>query len=572
MRVRFLNHEMSSVHAAAFLLGAAGLLSRLAGVVRDRLLASHFGAGRELDIYYAAFQIPDFMSVIFLLGAGSAAILPVFQEYLGRDRIKASRLISQVSTLFLLGALVFVGLAFFLAPWLVYIIVPGFSSADISLTVTLMRIMLLSPILFGLSSIFSAVIQSFERFISYALAPILYNLGIIVGILWFVPAWGVIGLAGGVVLGALLHVAIQYRSLVSLGFSPRLVWGPIDAGVKKIIALSAPRVLSLSFTQLTVVALIGLASLLASGSISIFQFSQNLYFVPVGIFGVSYSVALFPRLSSAYIERNGQRFFHEFFLGLRSILFWIIPSVALFFVLRMEIVRVVLGSRAFSWEDTQLTAACLGLLAFAMVAASLMPHLVKSFYALENTRVPLAVDMGGSVITVGLAFMFTKLISHSASFRSMLTALLHVSHVPHPEVLGIALGFSLGLAANVLLLYIVLVPFAGSVFGKREPARPNGHSGGRFPALPLLKIVAASLIAGVAAYAVRAVFPGVTPYDPVILILMRALFAGVAGLIAYFGMLLLLKSEDMEMVRASMHKRFLRLGMLPKSWNNDHLR
>ena len=252
MRLRLLNHEMSSVHAAAFLLGAAGLFSRLVGVVRDRLLASHFGAGRELDIYYAAFQIPDLMSVVFLLGAGSAAILPVFQEYLAGDRASARRLISQISTLFLFGALGSVALVFMLAPWLVRLAVPGFSPADQALTVTLMRIMLCSPVLFGLSSIFSAVIQSFERFLAYAAAPIFYNLGIIAGILFFAPTWGVAGLAAGVALGAGLHMAIQYVSLSSLGFAPRLAVRPIDRGLKKIVALSAPRVLSLSFTQLTV--------------------------------------------------------------------------------------------------------------------------------------------------------------------------------------------------------------------------------------------------------------------------------------------------------------------------------
>lgn len=548
MNVRFLNHEMSSVHAAAFLLGAAGLFSRLVGVVRDRLLASHFGAGRELDIYYAAFQIPDLMSVVFLLGAGSAAILPVFQEYLARDHASARRLISQISTLFLFGALGGVALVFMLAPWLVRLAVPGFSPADQALTVTLMRIMLCSPVLFGLSSIFSAVIQSFERFLAYAAAPIFYNLGIIAGILFFAPTWGVAGLAAGVALGAGLHMAIQYVSLSSLGFAPRLAVRPIDRGLKKIVALSAPRVLSLSFTQLTVLALTALASLLPSGSISVFQFSQNLYFVPVGVFGVSYSVALFPRLSAAYIERNPDRFFQEFFLGIRSILFWTVPSAMLFFVLRIEIVRVVLGSRAFTWENMQLTAACLGMLAIAIIAASLMPHIVKSFYALENTRVPLLVDMGGSIVSVVLAFVFTKLIS--------------------PPVLGIALGFSLGLALNTLLLYIVLMPFAKRVFGKGESFSPYGRSAvGR----PVLKIVAASLVAGIAAYAVRISFPEVGPYGSAIPVLAHGLLAGTVGLLVYAGLLTLLKSEDVNILRLSMQKRFFRLGILPKGWNGDHL-
>ncbi len=560
MRIRLLNHEMSSVHAAAFLLGAAGLFSRLVGVARDRLLASRFGAGRELDIYYAAFQIPDLLSVVFLLGAGSAAILPVFQEYVARDRARARLLISRISTLFVLGALGGVALVFMLAPRLVQLTVPGFSPTERALTVTLMRIMLCSPVLFGLSGIFSAVIQSFERFFSYALAPILYNLGIIAGIIFFAPRWGIMGLALGVALGAGLHMAIQFISLVSLGFAPRFTLGPVDEGMKKIIALSAPRVLSLSFTQLTVVALIGLASLLSSGSITIFQFAQNLYFVPVGVFGVSYSVALFPRLSAARIRRDGSRFFQEFFLGLRSILFWVLPSAALFLVLRVEIVQVVLGGRAFSQEDIRLTAACLGLLAIAIIAASIMPHLVKSFYALENTRVPLVVDIGGSVISIALAFAFTTLISHSASFMRALTFLLHVSDIAHPEVLGIALGFSLGLALNAFFLYIMLVPFAGRMFGKQE----------RLSFAPVLKIAAASLVAGAAAWAVRLRFSETIASASTSSVLAYGVFAGVVGLLVYFGLLTLLKSEDVDMIRSGMQRRFLRLGILPKNWNGDH--
>lgn len=551
MRIRLLNREMSSVHAAALLLGAAGLLSRLFGLVRDRLLASHFGVGRELDIYYAAFQIPDFMSVVFLLGAGTAAILPVFQEYLARDRAKAQQLISQLSTLFLLGALGCGALVFLLAPWLARFAVPGFSAADQALTVTLMRIMLFSPVMFGLSSIFSAVIQSFERFIAYALAPILYNLGIIAGILFFVPALGIAGLALGVVLGAGLHAALQYASLAALGFSPRFSFAPIDRGMRKIIALSFPRVISLSFTQLTVVALTGLASLLAVGSISVFQFAQNLYFVPVGLFGISYSVALFPRLNAAYLGRDGGLFFQEFFLGLRAILFWTIPSAALFLILRVEIVRVVLGGRAFSWENTQLTAACLGLLTIAIIAASLMPHLVKSFYALENTRVPLFVDIGGSLVSVTLAFAFTKLISHSIFFTSMLTALLRVPGIAHPEVLGITLGFSLGLAINVFLLYITLMPFAAGVFGKGE----------RFPIIPILKIVVAALVAGAAAYAVAAAFFETVPSTPAFSVFIHGLVVGAVGVVVYVGILLLFKSEDVGALRLRLSSRQMRSTM-----------
>ena len=208
-RLLKLNGSISSVHAAALLIGSAGLVSRLLGMFRNRLLAAHFGAGRELDIYFAAFQIPDFVATLFLLGAGSAAILPVFQEYMHENKQRAYDLISSLQTSFLLASAVVAGIVFFFVPALLGIIVPGFSGVDLDMTIMLTRIMLLSPIFLGLSSILSAVVQSYQRFLAYALAPIFYNLGIIVGIIFFVPRFGIMGLGMGVALGAILHWIIQ---------------------------------------------------------------------------------------------------------------------------------------------------------------------------------------------------------------------------------------------------------------------------------------------------------------------------------------------------------------------------
>ena len=217
-RLNFLNYEILNIHAAALVLGAAGLLSRLVGVLRNRLLFAEFGAGRELDIYYAAFQIPDFMAVLFLLGAASAAVLPIFQEYLTTDKKKAQEFIAALAGLFFLGSAAAALAAFFTAPFAVRFVAPGFSPQEQAFTATLARIMLLSPILFGLSGIFSVVVQSYRLFFVYALAPILYNLGIILGIVLLVPIFGVPGLGMGVVLGAAAHFGLQLGAAASRGF------------------------------------------------------------------------------------------------------------------------------------------------------------------------------------------------------------------------------------------------------------------------------------------------------------------------------------------------------------------
>ncbi len=569
-RFTFLNHGISSIHAAALLLGAAGFLSRLLGMLRDRLLTAKFGAGRELDIYYAAFQIPDFLSVVFLLGAASSAILPIFQEYRKQDHAKAHELIATLFVLFVAAGMVIAAVTFAIAPALMHYLLPGFSPEDRALAASLTRVMLVVPILFGISSILSSVAESFHRFWAYALAPLFYNLGIIVGIIFFVPSLGMWGLGMGVVLGAFLHFLTQVRVVRDLGFSPvkmiGLVWREymrgrmlLNAGVIRVIALSFPRVISVSLSQLTLMALIAFGSTLASGSIAVFTLAQNLYFVPIGIFGVSYTVALFPRMSRAYIDRDGDRFFDELFIGIRSILFWIIPSAALFLVLRAHIVRVALGAGAFSWEDTRLTAAVLAAMLLALVCASVVSLCVKGFYALENTWLPLVTNICGSLVSLIGAWWLVRLISSRSPAAEALLALFRIQDIAEPEVLGLALGFALGLVVNIIPLYMTLAWLA----------RKKMRSRMRFPFVSLAKILIAALVAAGVAYIVRASFSSTLPLITFMQVLLQGMAAGVVGMVVYFVILIALRSEDVYSFGESFGRRLFKIGTLPKMWSGD---
>lgn len=561
MKFSFLNNEITSIHSAALLLGAAGLLSRILGVFRDRLLAGQFGAGRELDIYYAAFQIPDFMSVVFLIGAGSAAILPVFQDHLAKDKNEARRLISELTTLFLAASIGLGVIIFLTAPLLLSLVVPGFSESERALAATLTRIMILSPILLGMSSIFSSVIQSFQRFLAYALAPILYNIGIILGIVVFLPLWGLAGLAAGVVLGALFHVGIQFQAIGELGFRPSFVAlrSNLSSGVRSVMRLSFPRVVSVSITHLTILVLTAIGSTLVAGSIAVFQLAQNLFFVPIGIFGVSYAVAVFPRMHRAYIIRDAELFFHELFLGIRTILFWIVPSAIIFLVLRAHIVRVALGAGAFSWEDTRLSAAVLAILALAMWAEGIASLLIKGYYSLENTWKPLVINVVASMGAVALAFITTRLLASSSSFTWFLTYLFRIPDLPHPEVLGLALGYGIGISLNILFLYRSLKKLSQTTFGIDRP----------FPLPALAKIVAAALLGGAAAYGVRTSFSETLPLITFLQVLGQGVLAGATGFGVYFGTLYLLKSEEMLSLINAFGRRLFKIGILPSHWDGD---
>ncbi|MFY9462744.1 MAG: lipid II flippase MurJ [Candidatus Sungiibacteriota bacterium] len=572
-RMNFLQNEIASVHIAALILGAAGLASRILGMVRDRLLAAHFGAGRELDIYNAAFNIPDFMATLFLLGGATAAILPMFQEYAGRDRIKARQFIAALAVLFLIGSTAAALAAFFVAPFAMRFIVPGFSPADQASTLTLTRMMLLAPVLLGLSGIFSVVVQSSKRFFIYALAPIFYNLGIILGIIVLAPVMGIAGVAVGVVIGAALHMGLQAGSAITLGpglvrdffqtignMRERLVM--LGGDVAGVVLIAGPRVLAVSLAQLTLVALDAIGSTLAPGSVAMLGFAQNLYFVPVGIFGVSYATAIFPRLVSAAASRENGDFFRELAGGIRSILFWVAPAAALCIVLRAHIVRVALGAGAFSWEDTRIVAAVLAALALAMIAGSVQTLLTRAFYALGNTWIPLAVNAAASLISIALAVFFIRALALPTLFGQWIVMVFRVADIPHPEVVAIGLGFAAGLIFDAVMLYVLLVRCARKQLGGFSPG----------VAVEGVKIIGAAVIAGAVAYLVRANFSDALPLITWTRVFIEGTAAAAAGFAAYVGVLALIGNEDVSLLRRAIARRLFSLRMLPPYWDGDEIK
>lgn len=556
---RFLNNELASIHSAALLLGLAGFLSKILGVLRDRMLAGTFGAGRELDVYYAAFQMPDFMYTLFLLGAGSAAILPVFQKFLMEDKNSARNLISGLSSFFLAGSALAALIAFVLAGYLMKIVAPGFSEEKISDAVLLTRIMLLSPILLGLSGIFSSVSQSFRRFFPYAVAPILYNLGIISGIAFFVPRWGLKGLAFGVILGAFLHFILHFYSVSQLQFRPGFKFREVFPGVRRVLVLSLPRVMGLSLSQLTFMALIALGSVLSEGSISSMNLAYNLFVMPVGVFGVSYAIALFPRLSEAFLKKDGEYFLKEFNLGITTILFWTIPLSLLLIILRAHIVRAALGTGVFSWEDTRLTAALLGAFSFSLFIFSLLTLLIRGFYALGSTWSPLRINIAGFLVAVGSGYFFIKLLASPGFFSKILGDIFRIGDLPNFQVLGLALGFALGQALEGILLYLNLRNLAEKKLGVKI----------NLPWKKLSRILVSSGVAGVFGYTLRVSFSETISLETFFAVLGEGLAVGLVFFAIYFFALYLLKSEEVLAMYSAFKKKMFKIKILPKEWNGQ---
>lgn len=302
-----LNSRIKGITAAAIVIGAAYLASKFLGLYRDHLLAGTFGAGNELDAYYAAFRIPDLVYYLVVLGAVSAGLIPVFVDYLQKEKEEAWYLINNLINIMSLVLIAVCSLLIIAAPWLMKLIVPGFINEvtiianeeinKLDLTVQLTRIMFLSPILLGLSAIFGGVIQSFRRFFIFAFAPILYNFGIIIGVIVFYPVFGLLGLAWGVVLGALLHFIAQYFSARSCGFKYQFVFDYKFKGIKRILKVMLPRTLGLALNQLNILLMTIIGSTLAIGSIAVYNLAQNIWSFPLSVFGISFVTASFPKLS-----------------------------------------------------------------------------------------------------------------------------------------------------------------------------------------------------------------------------------------------------------------------------------
>ncbi len=446
-----LHHRSSGVNHAALVLAIASIASGLLGLVRDRLLASHFGASRALDIYYASFRVPDFIFTLMLFLVATTACIPLYLEHKNRSNKEARDFFDSIFTFFCFAALCIIVAAFFIMPYLLPLVAPGFDDASWATMLTLSRIMLLSPLLLGISSLVSSIIQAERRFVAFALAPIFYNVGIIVGIVWFVPRMELLGLALGVVLGGVLHLLIQLPALRSIFYLPRLRF-TLNSHPLRMVKLSFPRALSLSLNQMSLLVLTALGSTLGAGSIAVFNLSYNLAVLPIMIIGLSYSIAAFPGLTERAIHKKDDEFYEGLVVFLRHIFFWTIPITALFLVLRAHIVRIVLGAGAFGWVDTRLTIASLFIFAFAIVAQSATPLFIRAYHALGRPRETIRYNIISACVTIATAFFVAEMIrSHTAVSYALGTA-LRIADIAHYELLALPIGFLAGSLTQAYLL------------------------------------------------------------------------------------------------------------------------
>jgi putative peptidoglycan lipid II flippase len=509
----FLTTEVRGLQAAAYILALSSLLSSVLALLRDRLLAHLFGAGMELDMYYAAFRLPDMVFVG--IGALVSAYM-LIPELTRRDEVSQRRYLDTVVvgySFLVLG----VGLvAAVFAPVILQKFFPLLAGRFEELT-TLARILLLQAAFLGFSNIAAAVSQYKHRYALYACSPIVYNLGIMLGALVLYPHFGLKGLVWGVVVGSAAHLLIQIPPIIRDGFFRHLPRFSEGHAFVETIRLSLPRSLALSMNQIAFFGLLALAGTLSAGSISVFMFAYNLQSVPLAIIGASYATAAFPTLAYAFSRGESVEYLEQVALAARQILFWSLPAIALTIVLRAHIVRAVLGTGEFDWTDTRLTAAALALFAFSLAAQGLTLLLVRALYAAGRTVIPFLVSTLSAALTIVLGMWFLAIFSN-AEFNNFLDVLLRVEDVSGTLILALSLAYTL---SSLLSAVILCIYFAGR-FGRFffEVGRSWWEA------------LTAALAAGLGAYGALYVIGDVTLSSTLGSVLVKGGAAGFAGLSA----------------------------------------
>lgn len=455
-----LNSQTKSINSRVVILGVSYLISGILGLIRDGLLVGKFGASAELDVYFAAFRIPDFVYNILILGGLIVAFLPLFAEYFSRNKEEAWEAANHIFNALLFFLIIISFVLFLLAPWLIKWFFPGFGPKEINLAVPLVRLLFLSPILFGISNFLSGILQYFHRFFIYSLTPILYNLGIIFGILFLAPKWGIWGVGLGVILGAFCHMAIQIIPAKICGFSYKFLFSFKHPAIKRIFYLMIPRVFGVAVQQINLIVIMAIASTISRGSITIFNFSNNLQSLPIGLIGVSFAIAVFPDFSRALANNQKEEFVKNFSLILRRILFLIIPISLLMIIFRTEIIKIIvavgryiLGSSQFGTAQINLTALCLGIFSISLFAQSLIPLLARAFFSFQDTKTPTFIAIFSVALNVILSFSFVWLLGFSNFFSNFFNNNFHLTGSNNAPVVGLPLAFSLSAIFQFILLF-----------------------------------------------------------------------------------------------------------------------
>jgi putative peptidoglycan lipid II flippase len=431
------------------------VVSRGLGLLREVVIARQFGAGAEMDAYLAAFRLPDFLFYVVAGGALGSAFIPVFTGYLTREDLPGAwRLASAVINWVVLVLSGLGALAAMFAPWIVQTFFGDFSPAQQLLTIELMRWMLISTVIFGVSGVVMGILNAHHHFFLPALAPVIYNLAIIGGAWLLGLAWGVRGLAAGVVVGAAGHLLVQLPGLIQQKMHYRPVLAPTDPSLHEVAVLMGPRVLGLAAVQLNFVVTAVLAAGLPAGSLAALNYGWIIMLLPQGIIAQSVATALFPTMSALAARGEQTELRRIFGLTLRNLLFLTLPAAVGLTVLSVPIVRLLLERGKFEPASTAATAWALSFFALGLVGHAVVEIATRAFYALKDTKTPVTIGLLTMLFNIGLSWLLLNLFAVWG----------------WPAHGGLALANSIAVTLEMIALLVWLRP---KMAGLAEPGLPS---------------------------------------------------------------------------------------------------
>jgi len=431
-------------------------LSSVIGLVTTMMVSRTFGTSAELDAFYAANRLTEIIFNLMAGGALASAFIPTFTEFLTRkDLAGAWRLASSIANLVLLALSIVAALAAILAPWLVTnVLAPGFEDpAQIDLTVQLLRIMLISSVIFGISGLSMGILNAHQHFALPAIAPAFYRLGWMLGIWLLVPRMGILGLAWGVVLGAGLHLVVQIPGLLKrqIQYAPKL--GLENPTVREVGRLMAPRLFGVAVVQINFLVNTIIASTQPEGSLAAINFALALMIMPQAVIAQATAIAALPTFSAQVARGNLEAMRASLGNTLRGVLFLSLPASLGLIFLREPLVSLLLERGAFDIDSTEKVSWALLWFATGLVGHSLLEIIVRAFYAMKDTRTPVMVGVVAMTLNVIFSLLFSSLFED-------------IGWAPHG---GLALANSLATALECLaLLYLARRRLDGLGLGHRQ--------------------------------------------------------------------------------------------------------
>jgi putative peptidoglycan lipid II flippase len=439
--------HLSRVARAATLVMVLFIASRFLGLLREVVIADQFGTSGDMDAYLAAFRLPDLLFYVVAGGALGSAFIPTFTGHLTRDDLSGAwRLASAVINWVTLILTFFGGVAAVLAPWIVATLFGDFSPTQQALTVELMRWMLISTVIFGASGVVMGILNAHQHFLLPALAPVIYNLAIILGAWFLGPTWGVRGLTAGVVMGSAAHLLIQVPGLAQRRMHYQPVLAAREPSLHEVGRLMAPRVLGLAAVQLNFMVNAILASGLATGSLTALNYGWIIMLLPQGIIAQSVATAIFPTLAALVARGERSEMRRVFSATLGSLLFLTLPAAMGLLILRVPIARL-LERGEFNATSTALTAWALGFFALGLVGHAVVEIVARAFYALKNTKTPVSIGIAAMAVNIGLSLLLLRVFARQG-------------WPPHG---GLALANSIAVTLEMVVLVVLLRPLMGGV-------------------------------------------------------------------------------------------------------------